>query len=138
MQCFELPCHTSKHLYKCNRDFFWKKFATEQGLPMIAWDKVCMPQVIGGLRLHKTEPTNKAFQCKLAWKILTTEPSLWVRSMRTKYLYESELFRCPRRSTDSPVWKSIMKTRDLLKSSLIWKVGKGNKISFCLDKWVEN
>ena len=58
--------------------------------------------------------------------------------MRTKYLYESELFRCPRRSTDSPVWKSIMKTRDLLKSGVIWKVGKGDKISFWLDNQIEN
>jgi len=76
MQCFELPRHTSKHLDNYNRDFFWKRSATEQGLPMIAWDKVCMPKVIGGLGLRKTEPTNKAFQCKLAWKILTVEPSL--------------------------------------------------------------
>ena len=69
---------------------------------------------------------------------ITAEPSLWVRSMRTKYLYESDLFRCPRRSIDSPVWKSIMKNRDLLKGDLIWKVGKGDKILFWLDNWVEN
>ena len=105
---------------------------------MIAWDKVCRPKVIGGLGLRKTEPTNKAFQCKLAWKIHTAEASLWVRSMRTKYLYEADLFHCPCRPTDSPVWKSIMKNRDLLKGGLIWKVGKGDKISFWLDNWVEN
>ena len=69
-------------------------------------DKVCMPKCKGGIGLRKTEPTNKAFQCKQAWKILTEVPSVWVRYIRYKYLHGSNLFSCIRRPTDSQYGKA--------------------------------
>jgi len=66
MQCFQLPKHTSSHLDKLNRDFFWKKTNTEKGMPLIAWNKFYRPKSKEGLGLRKTEAVNKVFQCKLA------------------------------------------------------------------------
>jgi len=94
MQCFEFPSSASKYLDKCNRDFFSKKSNTEKGMPLITWDKVYRPKSRGGLGLRKTEAVNKAFQCKLTWKILTTVSILWVKSMRAKYLRSTNLFCC--------------------------------------------
>ena len=36
------------------------------------------------------------------------------------------------------MWKDILKSRELLKGGLIWKVGKGDQISFWFDNWIEN
>ena len=66
MQCFELPKKTTSLLDRVNTTFFWKKFGSEQGLPMVAWDTVCQPKNLGGLGVSKTEAVNLAFHAKLA------------------------------------------------------------------------
>ena len=137
MQCFELPQGTSKYLDKCNRDFFQKKSDLEKGL-LIPQGKICLPKSKGGLGLPKTAAVNKAFQSKLAWKVLTDAPSLQVQSMRAKHLLNSDLLSYKRKNNDSPVWKSILKVRDLLKTGICWKIGKGDQISFWFDNWIKN
>ena len=97
-----------------------------------------MPRVKGGLGLRKTEAINKAFQCKLARKILTNEDSIWVRVMRAKYLKQQNFLLCPKKASDSPVWKSILSCRPLLRKGMVWKVGNGNEISFLYDNWIED
>jgi len=92
---------------------------------MISWDKMCMPKSKGGLGLRKTEATNKAFQYKVAWKVLIGAPSLWIQAMREKYIYNVDFLNYKRRDTDSSVWENILKGRELLKEGLIWKVAKG-------------
>ena len=138
MQCFQLPNSTSRYLDRCNTELFSKKCNTEKGLPLIAWDKVCMPKSRGGLGLQKTEVVNKAFQCKLALKILTNAPSIWVQSIRAKYLHTTNLFCCKQKNTDLPVWKSLLKCRGLLQKGILWKIGRGDEISFWFNNWVES
>jgi len=69
---------------------FWKKSNTQKGLPLISWDKTCQPKSRDELRLRKVEATNKAFQCKLAWKIFTDIRSYRVKSMTAKYLHNTQ------------------------------------------------
>ena len=97
-----------------------------------------MPKSKGGLGLRKADAINKAFQCKLAWKVLTDESSLWVQSMKAKYLKNSCLLEYKRKSTDSPVWKSLLNCRDLLRRGIVWKIGNGDKVSFWFDNWLGN
>ena len=138
MQCFQLPQSTSNHINKISRDFFWQKSDTEKGQPLLAWDKVCMPKSKGGLGLRKIESVNKAFQCKLAWKVLTNETSLWIQLLKDKYLKDTTLFKYKKKNTDSPVWKSLLSCRDLLRQGLMWKLGNGKQISFWFDNWIGN
>ena len=86
-----------------------------------------------GLGLRKSKVINRAFQCKLACKILTRTPGLWVQSMIAKYLHELDFLNCNNRHTDSSVWKSILKSRELLKKGIVWKVGKDDHSSFWFD-----
>ena len=83
-----------------------------------------MPKSMGDLGLRRIKVVNKAFQCKLAWKVLTNAPSLWVQFMRAKYLLNYDLLSYKRENNDSPVWKSILKSRDLLKKGVSGKIGK--------------
>jgi len=92
-----------------------------KGLPLAAWDRVCMPKHKGRLGLRKMDTSNKAFQCKLAWQILTNEDSIWTRLMRDKYIEIKEFLRVITRPTGSPVWKSVMNSRQLLKKELFEK-----------------
>jgi len=76
MQCFHLPKHTAEQIDKINRDFFWKKSNVGKGITL-TWEKICMPKNKGGLGLCYTDAVNKAFQCKLAWKVITNDKGLW-------------------------------------------------------------
>jgi len=138
MQCFQLPRTTLCQLDNLLRTFFWKKSPSENGLPLIAWDKMCRPKSKGGLGLRNSEAVNSAFQCKLAWRLLTKDNSLWVHTMYTKYLRSTSFLDYTRKSTDSPVWRNMLRIRPLLCQGLRWKLGKGDKIRFWLDNWVDN
>ena len=128
MQCFQLPTKVTNQLDRINREFFWKKSDSERGLKLIAWDKVCRPKTLGGLGLRKTGAINKAFQGKLAWKVMTAEDNIWVRIMRAKYLKTHTFLACPPKATDSPVWKSSLKSRKLIRQGIVWKVATGETI----------
>jgi len=64
--------------------------------------------------------------------------SLWVDVMRSKYLKHTSLLECITKSSDSPAWKSILRSRALLLKGLRWRVGDGTKIKFWQDHWVAN
>jgi len=133
MQCFSLPRKTTTGLNKIARGFFGKKSSTQHLIPTVSWDKSCRPKCHGGLGLQKAEATNKAFQCKLAWKILTDQQSSWVHSMKAKYLHQVSFLNYKMKPLDSPVWKSVTRSRDLLLDGLIWKIGNDCAVSFWFD-----
>jgi len=138
MQCFQLSSTISNNIDRVNRDFFWKKNNTDKGLPLVAWDKVCRPKKNGGLGLRKTAAVNQTFHCKLAWKILTNQDSMWVRIMREKYLAHQEFFCAHAKQGDPVVWRNIFKCKELIRKGIIWTVGDRKDILFWQDNWIEN
>ena len=58
--------------------------------------------------------------------------------MQSKYLHKQDFFNCKKQNTDSPVWKSLLNCRPLLKQGLMWQIGNGESISFWSDNWIEN
>jgi len=138
MQCFQLPISITTQIDRLSREFFWKKNNTEKGLPLVAWDRICRPKDKGGIGLRKSAAINVAFQCKLAWKILKNNDSMWVRIMRDKYILSQDFFNYKSRQGDSNVWKSIVKCKDLIRQGIVWLVGDGRMISFWFDNWIEN
>jgi len=102
----------------------------------VAWDKICLPKTKGGLGIHKSEAINQAFQCKLACCVLTKESSLWVQAMNDKYLRKSSLLDYSSKSTDSAVWRNVLRSRHLLRQGIRWNLGQGEKIRFWEDNWL--
>jgi len=93
----------------------------------------------GGLGLRYIDAANEAFQCKLAWNVLTNNNGLWTQAMKAKYLHNDiNFFTYKPKTTDSPVEESIIETRKLMRTCVVWKVGKGDSISFWYDNWIEN
>ena len=64
------------------------------------------------------------------------EESIWVRVMHAKYLMQFEFLACLPKPTDSPVWRSILKSCQLIRQGLVWKVGTGDEIFFWFDNWI--
>jgi len=135
MQCYKLPSRITDQLDRIHREFFWKKNTSEKGLPLVAWDKICRPKILGGLGLRKSAAVNIAFLAKLAWKILTQPENLWVQQMRAKYGAPERFFEARSKPTDSWVWKCLLRLRPFIKQGIRWKVGNGRSINFWTDNW---
>ena len=65
------------------------------------------------------------------------EPSLWVQVMHSKYLRNESFLEYTRKSTDSLVWRNMIRCRPLLQQGIRWKLGRGNKIRFWFDNWLD-
>ena len=89
----------------------------------MAWDQVCRLKDVGGLGLRRTAAVNTAFQCKLTWKVLTNNGSMWVRFMHTKYLWNQEFFCLKAKQGDSIEWRNILKCKKLIHKGMVWNVG---------------
>jgi len=100
MQCFQLPCTTSRQIDKISREFFWKKSTSLRGLPMVSWDKICRPKKSGGLGLRKMEAINSTFLSKLTWKLFH-DHSLWAEQMCAKYPVNENFFGVDPKQSDS-------------------------------------
>jgi len=135
MQCYRLPRKITDQLDSINRGFFWKTSQSEKGLPLVAWDKICRPKLLGGLGLRKSAAVNTAFLAKLVWKILTQPENFWVQQMRAKYGTPELFFAARPKPTDSWVWKSLLRLRPFIKRGIRWKVGDGRSINFWTDNW---
>ena len=118
MQWFSLPQSIATQLNRIHRNFLWKNSKSNSDVPLIAWDTVCKPKIKGGMGLRRVESVNAAFQCKLAWRMINQDSSLWVQCLRAKYLAKCEFFQCTRKGLESLVWKSLLKCRQLLKQGL--------------------
>lgn len=96
-----LPKHNLEELDKINRIFFWNKEQDKKGMNMVSWNKICMPQNLGGVGLRKAEAVNKAMQMKLLLKIMTKPDSVWVRLINAKYLKNQHVLQYTKKSNYS-------------------------------------
>ena len=64
---------------------------------------------------------NKALFAKLGWSILTNFDSLWVHSMKVKYLRGADLFSVSAHPSSSCLQKKILKNRDIISKNIISK-----------------
>lgn len=55
-------------------------------LPLVAWDKVCLPKNLGGTRISSLKSQNLALGANLVWKLYERPFSFWAQIMFAKYL----------------------------------------------------
>ncbi|XP_060200597.1 uncharacterized protein LOC132628856 [Lycium barbarum] len=53
---------------------------------LIAWEKLCLPKVAGGLYILHAQTWNKAAVCKLLWNLCRKADKLWVKWVHTYYI----------------------------------------------------
>ena len=58
--------------------------------------------------------------------------------MKHKYLNSNSFLECKIKSIDSPVWKSVLRSKLLLWKGIRWNVGKGDCILFWWDNWFDH
>lgn len=77
LSLFVAPVAVCKKMKQIQRDFVWRKGREENGLHLVAWDRVCTPKGKGGTGIRSLHNMNQALLCKWLWRFGENEESLW-------------------------------------------------------------
>ncbi|XP_074288177.1 uncharacterized protein LOC141613343 [Silene latifolia] len=81
-------------------------------VPLVSWEKVCVPKKEGGLGIRDSYAWNVADIGKLVWWIFSKLDSLWVRWVHHVYMKDAALPDYIPKTDVSWSWKPIVKVRD--------------------------
>lgn len=84
---FALPKSWCLEIDRGLKKFWWgHKLDKVHNLSLKSWSSMCLPKSEGGLGFQAVYDMNQALLSKLASKVATDEQSLWVRTLKGKYL----------------------------------------------------
>lgn len=115
---------------------FWWGHTKKRSLCIKSWNKICTPKQAGGLGFRKMKDNNKALISKLAWQMAANEDKLWVRQFQRKYCSRQDFMHVEKNTSDSPMWKGILDSRELVEKGACYIVGNGKSINIWTDPWV--
>ncbi|KAJ9709030.1 hypothetical protein PVL29_000829 [Vitis rotundifolia] len=140
LSLFRMPKLVAKRLEKIQRDFLWGGGSLEKKIHLINWEVVCTQKAKGGLGIRKIETLNKALLGKWIWRFASDRDILWKKVIGTKYGKEGFGWRTKgtRETYGVGVWKEILKEANWCWDYLMFKVGKGTRVSFWTDHWCGN
>jgi hypothetical protein len=67
------------------RSFLWGGARKEKKWALVAWDKICLPKLNGGLGLRDPETLISILGAKTWWRWLTSKDALWTGLWQKKY-----------------------------------------------------
>ncbi|KAH9781703.1 reverse transcriptase domain-containing protein [Citrus sinensis] len=137
MQTVSFPSIVRERIDRACRRFIWSGASSQQKLSMVSWHNVCKPKAIGGLSFKSLTLMNQSLHMKLAWGIISSPNSLWVRVLTTKYRIDP--LNLPHELPThygSHLWKSLGHVWSEILASRHWCLGDGLSILFWWDLWV--
>lgn len=78
-QIFFLLKKILKIIEAISRTFLWTGSTEISKISLVSWDKLCMPQVAGGLNLQNVRLWTKVSILKLLWAINKKKDYLWIK-----------------------------------------------------------
>ncbi|KAA3474835.1 GTP cyclohydrolase 1-like [Gossypium australe] len=136
MQTMAIPKGVCDEIERIARQFIWGRSVGNPKLALVGWESICQPRSCGGLELRHLQDHNNSFIMKIGFNLTSQKDALWVRFLRSKYGWKSQLLESILKSNCSHLWKSLSKVWPLLRENLMWSVGDGAKICGWKDNWI--
>ncbi|XP_019227163.1 PREDICTED: uncharacterized protein LOC109208497 [Nicotiana attenuata] len=113
-QIFLLPKKVMKMVEAICRSFLWTGTSTVSKKALVSWEKVCLPQVVGGLNVMNMICWNKAAMAKHLWAVAKKKDCLWIRWIHTFYIKNHILEHMPIPKNAAWVVRKILETRKFI------------------------
>ncbi|XP_057420539.1 uncharacterized protein LOC130714634 [Lotus japonicus] len=128
MQVLWMPRRTINLIDKAARNFIWSSSSSTPGTHSwhrVKWDVVTQPRIAGGLGVRDSSHANTSLLGKLVWSFLQESYKLWTQVLAHKYLGSKSILEVTAAPNSSPLWKGILKARDVLRDGFAFKLGNG-------------
>ncbi|XP_019242312.1 PREDICTED: uncharacterized protein LOC109222403 [Nicotiana attenuata] len=113
-QVFLLPKKISKMIEAICRTYRWTCQADISRRALVAWDKICLPQTMGGLNVINLCNWNKAAIVKHLWAITKKKDCLWIRWVHSYYIKNRSIDIMPIPKSAAWVVRKIIEQRNLI------------------------
>ena len=137
MSAFRLPEGLCFKLDAVVKKFWWNpsKDGSRFFTPM-AWKKLCKPLCDRGLGFRSFQTTNKTLIAKLAWWVLSSWDSFYIKVLRVKYKVGPKWLDSSLALNASFSWRGLKSSKTLLYNGACKLVGSGENILVWEDLWV--
>lgn len=136
MSIFMLPKAITSRLNGYYSEFWWGYSDNSTKIQWIDWDKLGVPNALGGLGFSVVQDFNLALLAKQCWRFFTAPSSYVSRLFKQKYYPKSDFLQAKLSQCPSYAWRSLLVGRQLLKASLIWRIGNGNRVKVWKHQWL--
>lgn len=131
-----IPKEIAKKLEATQCRFLWGDEEGNRKYHLVKWEDIKKPAYKGGLGIRSLVKMNAALYGKCLWKYLDEENILWRNIVNIRWGDQDFASggACSR-PHGRGLWKNI-KQWPCFMSCINWRLGRGNKIRFWLDKWI--
>ncbi|XP_057512767.1 uncharacterized protein LOC130794821 [Actinidia eriantha] len=98
-----IPAGVRAKIDQLCRNFLWSGKCNANKRPSVAWKKVSLPKIEGGLGIRNSKAWNKALLSKTLWDIQAKKDSLWVQWVHQIYLSSRSFWEYKIKYEDSPL-----------------------------------
>ncbi|KAK5840215.1 hypothetical protein PVK06_009102 [Gossypium arboreum] len=109
MQSLLVPKEVCDEIERIVRQFIWGSLAGHPKVALVGWETICQPRAHGGLGFRHLHDQNNSFLMKISFNLVSQKDALWVRVLRSKYGWKSQLPDSIHRSNCSHLWRSLSK-----------------------------
>lgn len=133
---FEIPVGVRKRLDFFRSRFFWQSDEVKTKYRLTKWDITCRPKEQWGLGIENLEVKNRCLLSKWLFRISVKTEGMWVQILRKKYLQNKTLAQVTARSSDSPFWKGLMRSKNAFFHRTRFIISNDESTRFWEDTWL--
>ncbi|KAJ4812133.1 RNA-directed DNA polymerase (reverse transcriptase)-related family protein [Rhynchospora pubera] len=136
MSVFRLHVWVLKAIDKLRRNFLWgRAYGPSNGIPLLAWDRVCLPKSLGGFGILNLKLLNIALLMKWLWRLSAQPTSQWSVIANLLISNKNRLSPLSWTSNGSFFWKDLLQLRHLFAISTTTALANGKSTLFWFDNW---
>lgn len=102
---------------------------------MLAWETLCTPKGIGGLRFRNLKYFNLVLLGRQMWRLINCEDTLCFNVLSAKYFPDGDILNAKHVDKSSYAWTSILEARKAFVYGFGWHIGDGIRARIACENW---